>query len=780
MPIIENVTLTNLQKSNSKKGLYKVKDSISYSTISSDKSKDLLYPKDYSPLLSQIFSQKPNIKKPGYGIDIIKSINIDDDNPYSDKDALIYLYDEKLDEYVDKINNFDIDDKKKLLLIGIIVGNNACAKQENIEPQTKKLIEIFNYCLEDIKKLDLNEKNDLKIQKLFELEINNFDNEKCRAIIFDDKYNIIPINVINHIGTFYNANYEIDNFLSFGRVFIELIKDKFSPHNLDNINGILLYEFVNLLHNTNKDSNYKDLSRKDLIFCKTLLSKINTIDDDGSAILVNNMLNKLRPNLSLKYNSTSLFKKEISEKLDIINKLYSKIYSEIPKEQVDALNNILNIEDGLKNVDIESINRLTIENDKTLNYIFNAIPDLKDTIGRKQVRHTYTLDKHIISVAQNVVNNDEYKKLDDNDKKLLLIAALMHDITKKEGGADPQHPLSGAELAYFVLKNVLNEKDRITVANLIYNHHFNALVDNENFINNVAYECASDKNDNFMLMLSILGKADLLGNPLIKDNYLPKLTLNIEKLNVRMKLIKQTLSKMKNQLALTPFPHNITIKNKIQKQKMDNLLKRKILSFYVNPKNNQSIDIIDLAKMLEVKDKNEQKQYFEMLGFGKDTTCDNLNLLIHAIAEPKHVQGIENLINTYKTDAILSTSNITMNNPIVFNGRYCGVILDSDNTNILEISDQDLYSGGQKKRSQIGNFLSCSLTRSDYDLFSIVDRLKTKWSHSEILAADFSINAIFVKKDRYDESNVGKNPLLNALFKFAFKYKLPVILIPEE
>ncbi|UKI40765.1 MAG: hypothetical protein L6V95_11615 [Candidatus Melainabacteria bacterium] len=112
-----------------------------------------------------------------------------------------------------------------------------------------------------------------------------------------------------------------------------------------------------------------------------------------------------------------ILQKEIDKKLSIINKLYYQIYSEISNEQIKALKNILSIEDGLKNVNIENINILTIEKDKTLNYIFNAIPGLKDTIGRKQAGHTYTLDKHIISVAQNVVKDDEYQKLDDNNKK---------------------------------------------------------------------------------------------------------------------------------------------------------------------------------------------------------------------------------------------------------------------------------------------------------------------------------------------------------------------------
>ena len=60
-----------------------------------------------------------------------------------------------------------------------------------------------------------------------------------------------------------------------------------------------------------------------------------------------------------------------------------------------------------------------------------------------------------------------------------------------------------------------------------------------------------------------------------------------------------------------------------------------------------------------------------------------------------------------------------------------------------------------------------------------VNKIKEKRMHSEILVADFSISAIFVKKDRYSQDNIPLHSLLKPLFGFAQKYKLPVILIPE-
>lgn len=751
-------------------------------SISSDEYKNSLYPKDYTPLLAKNIEPQQNSKKPGYGIDIIKNLDVND-NFITNKEILIALYDTKLDEYIEKINNFDIDNDKKILLMAKIVYVNHLTSNMNAQTQLDKLINLFEYCLEDIKKLNINNKQDEdKLNKMYMFKINNYNNEKSRSIIFDDKYDLLPINLINYIGTFYNANEEIDNFLSYGNEINELKNDDYFSKQIDDISGKLLYEFLNLLHHTDETSEYKNLSSKDLIFCKTFLSGMKANTDDVSSLILNKMLNKLRPNLSVEPNEEDIFKKEFDEKLSTINELYSQMCSQISNEAIEALNNILTIEDGLKDVDVESINMSTIESDKTLNYIFHAVPDLMKTVGREQAGHTYTLDKHIISVAQNVVKDDEYQKLDENNKKILLIAALMHDISKKEGGADSQHPQTGAEFAYNALKNVLNEKDRLTLSNLIYNHHFNALVGNESLINNVAYECANDKNEQFMQMLSILGKADLYGNPLIKEQYLPSLEPNIKTLNARIEQIKQTLSKMKAQIALTPFPQNSIVDDEaIKEQNKNEMCQLEILSACKYSQNDESIPVIDLTKMRELKDEDKQSQYFETLGFGKDTTCDNLHLLVHAIGGPNHVQGIEDLINTYKTDAILSASGITMNDIRLYGSRFCGFVFDSDNTSILAVSNNNLFSGIGKNRSQIGSWLDYSFNQKPEFPSEKTNKCENGLDNSEILVTDFSPSAIFVRKSKYEtfvKNNAVSDLLLSQLFNFAQKHKLPLILIP--
>ena len=78
-----------------------------------------------------------------------------DNNSFATKELLIDLYDTKLDDYIEKINNFDIDVDKKMSLINILIQDNAFAQFTNLEPQSAKLMELFDYCLDDIKKINL-------------------------------------------------------------------------------------------------------------------------------------------------------------------------------------------------------------------------------------------------------------------------------------------------------------------------------------------------------------------------------------------------------------------------------------------------------------------------------------------------------------------------------------------------------------------------------------------------------------------------------------------------
>jgi|GEM_PF-5836999 len=178
-------------------------------------------------------------------------------------------------------------------------------------------------------------------------------------------------------------------------------------------------------------------------------------------------------------------KKENSEKLN----LPEKIQQEDP-ELIKELHNALGeIEKSILNVNfdsptfhfglplnedgkIEIPENKEFEND--LNTIIKIIPEFKESIGNKQnPTHKYTRDIHILRVLQEVVKNENYKNLPENDKKIAKLFALMHDIEKEKEHVDPSHPLKSSIKANIILQRLdFHPKDRIKIVNLVRNHHW--------------------------------------------------------------------------------------------------------------------------------------------------------------------------------------------------------------------------------------------------------------------------------------------------------------------
>lgn len=781
MNIINNSVSSNVDKVNASKIGKHFSKQVAQRNKSSEEYKSSLYPQGYSPLLPHVLEQKKRLKS---GKDIIKELKLSDKTATCLlKETLIDIYDENLDNYTQQINSFDLDDDKKLFIIFTIASNYSTSSVYNVLPQTARLCDFFSNpnVQNKLKETDLNDENMLKLTKLPRINIGNFDDKTFMDIIWQDNYDWLPINVINYIGTLSNPKSELQTFSNNRKSLDNIFTENFPPNVIEFTNGKLLYDFLNLMINTNKNSDCETLQYRDLIFYRDFLENFLLPNDNYlSTKCINNAFLNLRPQLAVKVVEGNVIEELIKEKLENVKRIIQLKTQKATPQQKKALNNILNIQEGLKYLDIENINinKSTIEQNETLNYIFKAIPELYNTIGKTQIGHTYTLDKHILSVAQHVVRNKEYENLDENNKKLLLIAALMHDITKKEGGQDPSHPQSGAEFAYDFLKNVFDKEECSTIANLIYNHHFNSTIskDSEERKFSLAYECAIDKNKEFIKMLKILGQADLEGNPRIRDLYLNSIPTNVEKLEAKVMFIQQTLNKLKTQLELTPFPEKTSSE---KKESIEETLKSKgIIKEYIISENGKKLPIIDLTKIKEVEDEQQQKIYFEHLGFEKNTTCKSLNLLVHAIQDPNHIDGIEKIVNSYKQDAILSASNITLDKPFIFEPRYCGFVFNSEDTNVLDYSYINLLSGNFKKRFQINYYLNNSIKRTEEETEKIKSKLKNRKNHSEIITTDISVGAVFIKAKNYNETTKTTDPLLVLLVDYAKKHEIPVILIP--
>lgn len=110
--------------------------------------------------------------------------------------------------------------------------------------------------------------------------------------------------------------------------------------------------------------------------------------------------------------------------------------------------------------------------EKELNKIIKVFPELRVLIGKKQHRnHDFDVMKHSLKVMQKIVQNPEFEKLNESDKKLMLTASLFHDIRKAEGKRDPQHALNGAlDTRYITKKLNLTPDEEAKLYSLIKNH----------------------------------------------------------------------------------------------------------------------------------------------------------------------------------------------------------------------------------------------------------------------------------------------------------------------
>ncbi len=112
--------------------------------------------------------------------------------------------------------------------------------------------------------------------------------------------------------------------------------------------------------------------------------------------------------------------------------------------------------------------------EKELNEIAEVLPEIRTMIGKTQHKaHDFDVFKHSLKVMQKVVQDENFEKLNDSDKKIMLLATLMHDITKVEGVSDGTHPAESAYDTIFISKKFnLTKDEEIKLFTLIQHHEW--------------------------------------------------------------------------------------------------------------------------------------------------------------------------------------------------------------------------------------------------------------------------------------------------------------------
>ncbi len=320
--------------------------------------------------------------------------------------------------------------------------------------------------------------------------------------------------------------------------------------------------------------------------------------------------------------------------------------------------------------------------EKDLNDILQGLPELRPMIGKAQHRtHAYTLDKHTLKVLQGVVSNPKFQNLSTEDKKILSIASLLHDITKTEGLRDLAHPMESAFDAYYIIQKMnLPEEQQLKIYELIKSHNWLDRLNNPKnspeMVQQIAQDIAFDsRHTNTFELAKILCEADM--KAVKKDNsFFEHHKKTLEQMsNIVDNYIKR-IHKTQIVLPQTEIPKASKITGGVTKSA--NGIKNTVI--YMDNAGN------DLSTY----------------GFAKGTTKENWRGLVHALEEESQMSKF-NTFSTIDTEALLSTSYIDTKSYKVF--RKQGFILDV-NTNDIHAGYCSDFGTGYGK--------SIELLKSDY------------------------------------------------------------------
>lgn len=291
--------------------------------------------------------------------------------------------------------------------------------------------------------------------------------------------------------------------------------------------------------------------------------------------------------------------------------------------------------------------------EKDLNDILKGLPELRSMIGKAQHEtHAYSLDKHTMKVLQGVVSDPRFASLPAEDKKVLSIASLLHDITKAEGLRDPMHPMESAFDAYYIIQKMkLPEEQQLKIYELIKSHNWldrlnhpkNTPADVQRIAQDIAFDA---RHTNTFELAKILCKADM--KAVKKDSlFFKHHEKTLDEMSATVDKYLKRIHESQIVLPQTVIPKASQIKNGVLKE---------------------ADGIKNTVIYMDKADDN-----LELLGFEKGTTKDNWRALVHALGQEEQMQKF-NTFSTIDTEALLSTSYIDPKSYKVF--RKQGLILD--------------------------------------------------------------------------------------------------------
>ncbi len=324
---------------------------------------------------------------------------------------------------------------------------------------------------------------------------------------------------------------------------------------------------------------------------------------------------------------------------------------------------------------------------QTFNDILKALPELHSVIGKVQHKtHDYTVDIHTLAVLQECINNQYFNALGNKDKKALILACLLHDITKTERSIDKSHPKNSAYDAYFILKKFgLENSERLNIYQLIKNHdlleHCNKAAtpeEQKNLLQRYAYELRSDNLAELAIMLT---KADL--KSVKRDGSF------FEKYQEAFRGISGKLRTEIKQIQKTAIPLPQTRIPKASELKADGVNVEEITTTDANGNEIKN-------KVLYLKKGLDLSKY----GFDKGVSAENFNVIVHGF-DDNIQQVMLDALDLPDMNALLSTSYVFWEKGNYHTFRPQGFVKNIPADNIGVAYYRDFGSGCQKTEEML-------------------------------------------------------------------------------
>ena len=476
-------------------------------------------------------------------------------------------------------------------------------------------------------------------------------------------------------------------------------------------------------------------------------------------------------------------------------------------------------------------NRIKCENpqvEQFLNEIVEVLPEIRTMIGKAQHgnngtrgAHDYDVMKHSLKVMQKISQDPKFAKLNESDKKVMMLASLMHDITKLEGHPDGMHAENGAFDVFFIAKKFNLTPEEETKLYKICKYH-----EWLNFVNTSKSERELTKRlqsvafdlqqDNLVDMAEIFTHADLRAvkaDDSFHDTKVGKSRVDFngnvrsfgESADIyvaRIKEYQKELQKSQPILPVTKFPQASRMKQAITTVNADGSTNLKgvyqdkdgVVVIKFNEMTDESWEAIGFPKGTSAK--GVKAKGLNNSGAETDVETGNIHFFVHGLDYSNQLAKFD-AFSLVDSDVLLSVSYAERPESKYRFFRSQGVLLDiptkyvygGGNTdsgsgcgkNIQEFKNNYIFGGRRESdRLYISNLVKEATGMSDTEYVQFVKENENK-SMLEIEPANIrekiiqkfaTINSNVRKGNREYNEMYGSNPQVMGVFAYSQENKV--------